>query len=154
MSKFDDRAREFLAQKHIAVAGVSRTKDETANGIYRFLREKGYTVYAVNPHATFIEGDDCYRSINAIPHPIDGAMLVTNPEVSKTIVKDCISAGVPRVWMHNNTLMPSSVSDEAVKECEDQGVSVIAGACPLMYLETGHKCIKWVLNVLGRLPEN
>ena len=59
MSQFDSLANEFLAQKHIAVAGVSRSADGTANSIYRTLRDRGYSVYAVNPNTEKVEGDPC-----------------------------------------------------------------------------------------------
>ena len=40
MSTFNTKAKEFLAQERIAVAGVSRAKtDAAANGIYKKLRD-------------------------------------------------------------------------------------------------------------------
>ena len=152
MSQFDELAQEFLAQKRIAVAGVSRSSSEAANGIYRTLRDKGYEVFAVNPNAETVEDDPCYASMQAIPGGVDGAILVTNPEQTTQIVQDCVTAGVPRVWMHNNTLMPSSVSDEGTAVCRENGIKVIAGGCPMMYFDPFHKCMKWVLDKMGRLP--
>ena len=152
MSQFDELAQEFLAQKRIAVAGVSRSSSEAANGIYRTLRDKGYEVFAVNPNAETVEDDPCYASMQAIPGGVDGAILVTNPEQTTHIVQDCVAAGVPRVWMHNNTLMPSSVSDEGTAVCRENGIKVIAGGCPMMYFDPFHKCMKWVLDKMGRLP--
>ena len=152
MSQFDELAQEFLAQKRIAVAGVSRSSSEAANGIYRTLRDKGYQVFAVNPNAETVEDDPCYASMQAIPGGVDGAILVTNPEQTTQIVQDCVTAGVPRVWMHNNTLMPSSVSDEGTAVCRENGIKVIAGGCPMMYFDPFHKCMKWVLDKMGRLP--
>ena len=47
-----DAARQFLAHRRIAVTGVSRSpKDHGANVVYRRLRDRGYDVVAVNPHA-------------------------------------------------------------------------------------------------------
>ena len=152
MSHFDELAREFLAQKRIAVAGVSRNKNETANGIFRTLRDKGYETFAVNPHAETVEDVTCYPNMQAIPGGVDGAILVTAPEVSAQIVQDCMAAGVPRVWMHNNTFMPSSVSDEATAVCQKNGIQVIAGGCPMMFFDPFHKCMKWALGMMGRLP--
>ncbi|NJN43560.1 MAG: CoA-binding protein [Anaerolineae bacterium] len=57
MSTFDTLAQEFLAQKRIAVAGVSRNSQQTANMIYKTFRNKGYKVFPVNPNADTIEGD-------------------------------------------------------------------------------------------------
>ncbi len=153
MSKFDDLANEFLAQEHIAVAGVSRSSSEAANGIYRTLRDKGYQVYAVNPNADTVEGDTCYPNMQTVPHKLDGAILVTAPEISEAVAADCVEAGVPRVWMHNNTFLPSSVSDKATAVCKENNITVISGGCPMMFFDTGHKCMKWILGVTGRLPK-
>ncbi|MCB8978431.1 MAG: CoA-binding protein [Ardenticatenaceae bacterium] len=152
MSSFEESARDFLAQKRIAVAGVSRNPSETANGIFRTLRDKGYEVFAVNPHADSVEDGPCYPNMQAIPGGVDGAILVTTPEQSTQVVQDCVAAGVPRVWMHNNTWMGSSVSDEGTAVCQENGITVIAGGCPMMFFDPFHKCMKWVLDKMGRLP--
>ena len=152
MSKFNNMANEFLSQENIAVAGVSRSEDGTANSIYRALRDKGYSVYAVNPNAEEVEGDPCFPNMQAIPGKVDGVIIVTKPEISEQIVQDCVEAEVPRVWMHNNTFMPSSVSDKATTVCHENDIVVIDGGCPMMFMDFGHKCMKWVLGVTGRLP--
>jgi predicted CoA-binding protein len=55
---------EFLAQKRIAVAGVSRNNSHhpAGNLIYRWLKKTGHEVFAVNPHMQTFEGDRCYGS--------------------------------------------------------------------------------------------
>lgn len=153
MSNFNELANEFLSQKRIAVAGVSREKNQTANGIYRTLRDRGYEVFAVNPNADTVEDAPCYPNMQAIPEGVDGAIIVTNPEISSQVARDCVAAGVPRVWMHNNTFMPSSVSDEGTAFCRENGVTVIDGGCPMMFIDPFHKCMKWVLGAMGRLPK-
>jgi predicted CoA-binding protein len=153
MSKFDKMAKDFLEQEHIAVAGVSRSEDSTANFIYRTLRDKGYSVYAVNPNAEEVEGDPCFSNMQSIPRKVDGVVIVTKPEISEQVVEDCVKAKVPRVWMHNSTFMGgSSVSDKATAVCHENGIFVIDGGCPLMFMDFGHRCMKWVLGVTGRLP--
>ncbi|MHB8993595.1 MAG: CoA-binding protein, partial [Chloroflexota bacterium] len=42
---------DFLAQKRVAVVGVSRDSRQFANGVYRALKKKGYQLYPVNPNA-------------------------------------------------------------------------------------------------------
>ena len=153
MSSFKRNAEEFLAQDRIAVAGVSRGGEDTASAIYKKLRETGHTVFPVNPNADTIGVDPCYPNVQAIPGGVDGVMIVTRPELSEQIAHDCVDAGVPRIWMHNNTFMPSSVSDAGAQYARDNGVKVIAGGCPMMFLDFGHKCMRWMLGVMGRLPE-
>lgn len=153
MSTFKDKAQNFLAQERIAVAGVSRTRQDAANLIYKKLRETGHQVFAVNPMADEVEGDVCYPNMQAIPGGVDGAMIVTKPALTEQIVRDCAEAGVPRVWMHDNTFAPGSVSDAAAKFCHDHNITVIDGGCPMMFLDFGHKCMRWMLGVMGRLPK-
>ena len=153
MTTFDIQAQEFLAQEHIAVAGVSRKKQNAANLIYRTLRKSGHQVFAVNPHSEMLEGDKCYPNLKALPEDIGGLVVVTRPEMTEQIMRECVEVSMPRVWMHNNTFMPSSVSDDAVELGRQNGLVVISGGCPMMFLEIGHKCMRWVLGVTGRLPE-
>ena len=56
MSSLREAADEFLAQRRIAVAGVSRDTKQPANLIYRRLRGAGYETFAVNPNADEVEG--------------------------------------------------------------------------------------------------
>jgi hypothetical protein len=154
MPTFNEMAGEFLAQQRIAVVGMSRKEGGgTANGIYRTLRDEGYEVFAINPHATELEGDPCYPSVSAVPGGVDGVMIVTSPDVTDKVVLDCARAGVPRIWMHDNTLLPGSVSDDAVAFCREKGIQVIAGGCPMMFIDPFHKCLKFVLGAVGRLPQ-
>ena len=153
MSTFNTKAKEFLAQERIAVAGVSRAKtDAAANGIYKKLRDSGHQVFPINPNAEKIDGDTCYPNVQSIPGGVDGVVIVTRPELTEKIVEDCVEAGVPRVWMHNNTFMESSVSESAVETCRENDIVIIDGGCPMMFLEFGHKCMRVVLSAMKRLP--
>jgi hypothetical protein len=60
METIQQAAAAFLANKRIAVTGVSRTpKTHGSNNVYRRLRERGYQVFAVNPNTGQVEGDRC-----------------------------------------------------------------------------------------------
>lgn len=149
-----EAAEEFLAQKSIAVAGVSRDTKQPANLIYRRLREHGYTVFAVNPHTDIAEGDPCYPDVGAVPEPLDGVVVVTPAEASAAVVADCAAAGVPRVWLHRG-MGPGSLSDAAVAVAKEHDMTVIPGGCPNMFGPTadpGHKCMCKVLQLTGKVP--
>lgn len=155
MSTNDAVYQDFLAQKRIAVAGVSRQKEQTANLIYRKLKSAGYTVYPINPNAETVEGDRCYPNLKSIPETIDGVVIVTKPAQAEQIVHECAEVGVRRVWMHRSIVPAgSSVSEEAVKFCREHNITAIAVGCPMMFCEPvdfGHKCMRWFLRVSGKL---
>ena len=151
------RVHDFLGQKRIAVAGVSRDTRHhpVGNLIYNRLKKTGHDVFPVNPHMPTFEGGRCYPDVQSIPGGVDGVVIVTRPDVTERIVHQCSDAGIRRVWMHQSIRKGSSVSPEAVEYCRRHDISVIAGACPMMYgahVDLGHTCMRWILELTGRLP--
>ncbi len=149
-SKVDD----FLAQKRIAVAGVSRdnSRHPVGNLIYQRLKNTGHEVFAVNPHLETFEGDRCYANLQSIPGGVDGVVIITRPEITERIVQDCNDARVHRVWMHQSFGKGTSVSPRAVEYCLQHDISVIAGGCPMMFgdgVDFGHACMRWFLKLTG-----
>jgi len=154
----DAKVHDFLALKRIAVAGVSRANNHhsPASLVYHRLKKTGHDVFAVNPRMQTFEGDRCYPDLQSIPGGVDGVVIVTRPEVTEQIVHDCRAAGVRRVWMHQSMgKNGSSVSPESVAYCRQHDISVIAGACPMMFgpgADFGHTCMRWFLKFTGGLP--
>ena len=126
---------EFLAGRRIAVIGASDDKANFGATIYRALREHGYDVVAVNPNAEAVAGDHCYPDLGSLPAPVDGAIVMVNQARAADAVRACVEHHVPRVWLFKGLGGPGALSDEAVKLCQDNGIDVVAGACPLMFLE-------------------
>ncbi len=113
MNTLNEKVTDFLSQKTIAVAGVSRNaKGEAANLIFKKLKETGYQVYPVNPKTDTVEGERCYPSLHAIPVTIDGVVICTPPQAAEQLVKECLELGIKRVWMHRS-FGQGSVSDSA-----------------------------------------
>ncbi len=148
MTTVAEAAADFLAQRRIAVAGVSRDAGgHGGNFVYKSLKQRGYEVFAVNPNADTVEGDPCYPSLADVPGGVDGVVIATNPSVTGAVVDDCVKLGVRRVWMHRS-FGGGSVDEAAVEAGRAAGLTVIAGACPLMFgpkADFGHKCMRWFL---------
>ncbi|MBI5094413.1 MAG: CoA-binding protein [Candidatus Hydrogenedentes bacterium] len=148
--------QDFLAQKRIAVAGVSSGKGIPANAIYCRLRDTGHTVFAVNPSRTTAEGDPCYPDLQSLPEKVDAVVAATSPKGTESIVQQCVALGIPRVWIHQSLKsFGTSVSDEAVRLCRENNITVIPGGCPMMFCEpvdVAHKCMRWLSRVTGNLP--
>ena len=141
---------DFLAQKKIAVVGVSRTKTKFGNAIYKELKQKGYDVYAVNPHISTFDDDPCYADLLSLPKNVDAAIICIPPTQTAAVVTLAKEAGITKVW-----LQQGSQSDEAVKFCEENGIDCISNECILMFAQPSafiHRAHKWVWGVLGKLP--
>ena len=155
MATLKEAVADFLAQKRIAVAGVSRNSNKAANMVYRTLRDRGYETFAVNPITDEVEGDTCYSDLKSIPGGVDAVLIATTPRVAESVVRDCASLGISRVWLHRS-FGEGSVSDEATEYCRSHNITVIAGGCPKMFVEgadLGHRCMRLVLGLTGGLPK-
>lgn len=157
MTRIKDAAARFLEARSIAVTGVSKKPEtEAGNAVYRRFRERGYQVYAVNPHADSVEGDPAYPNLRAIPGGVDAVVIVTRPEQAKATVQEAIDLGITQVWFHRG-MGPGSVDREAVELGRANGLTVIGGGCPLMFGATadgGHKFICAMLKMTGVVPRN
>ena len=158
MAKIDVLVQDFLAQKRIAVVGVSDKRETGCNLGYRKFKQAGYTVYAVNPHLTSFEGDPCYPDLKSIPDKPDAVFMLTNPKVSEQLVQQCVELGITRVWMHcmmgtkpGLAAGMTSVSPEAVRVCREHGITVIPGTCPNQYLKPdfGHALMRVMFRTVG-----
>jgi uncharacterized protein len=124
---------DFLAQKRLAMVGVSRNPKDFSRGLFRDLYRRGYDMVPINPMLDEVEGQKSYACLQDVAPPVDGALLMTAPAVTEVIVRDCLAAGITRVWMHRGG-GTGAVSQVAIDFCRRKGIRVIAGYCPYMFL--------------------
>src|SRR5512135_3692285 len=100
MPKLNEMVQDFLAQKKVAVVGVSDKRETGCNDAYKRFKSEGYTVSAVNPRLTTFKGDPCYPDLKSIPQKPDAVFILASPRVTDQIVKECVDLGIKHVWMH------------------------------------------------------
>lgn len=146
-------AEEFLSHRRLALVGVSRDPKAFSVSVYRELKAHGYEMVPVNPRAGTVDGDRCLASVADLPPEVEGVIVMVPAEASAGVVQACIDRGVPRVWLHRGA-GPSSVSEEAVALCHANGIDVVEGACPMMFLDDTawiHRAHRWGRRVTGHL---
>jgi predicted CoA-binding protein len=155
--KTKDAAADFLDLKRVAVTGVSRhPSNHGANVVYKRLRDRGYQVFAVNPHADEVEGDVCYHDLKSVPDGVDWVVIGTRPETADATLRECVDLGITRVWMHQPAFGPGSVSPSATAFGRQRGVTVIDGGCPCMFAPTadpGHKVMRVMCSIGKKMPK-
>lgn len=158
MSKLESLVENFLAQKSIAVVGVSDKRETGCNLAYKNFKESGYRVYAVNPRMTTYDGATCYPDLKSVPEIPDAVFLLTSPKVTEEIVRQCAELGIKHVWMHclmgtkpGLAASMTSVSQEAVQVCRENGIAVIPGSCPNQFLKPdfGHALMRVMMRTIG-----
>jgi predicted CoA-binding protein len=148
--------QEFLEQRRLALVGASNNPKNFGNTIYRELRDHGYEMVPINPKAVLVEGDKCYPDFASVPGVIDGVVVMVSVDKSVDVVRACVQRGIKYVWLFKGIGGPGAVSDEAVELCLQQGIHVVAGACPLMFLEPvgwSHRAHRAVRHFNGSLAK-
>ena len=131
MAEIDIRIQAFMAQKHIAIVGVSDKRETGCNLAYRQFKQAGYTISAVNLRITRFEEDPCYPDLSTIPERPDAVFILTSPSITDQIVDQCVDLGIGHIWMH--CLMgtrpglaagKTSVSQNAVRTCLEHRILI------------------------------
>jgi uncharacterized protein len=160
MAKIDELVKDFLAQKKIAVVGVSDKRETGCNMSYKRFKEGGYQVFAINPRINTFDGDPCYPDLKSLPEKPDAVFILANPKVTDMVVQQCVDLGVKHVWMHcmmgtkpGLVSSMSSVSPEAVRMCRENGITVIPGTCPNQFLKPdfAHSMMRGLWRTFGFL---
>jgi len=146
----------FLAQKRIAMVGISRGPREFSVALFEELCRRGYDVVPVTPHMPQVKGRKCFARVQDIQPPVEAALLMTSPAVTDEVVRDCAEAGIQRVWMYGAGGR-GAVSNNAVAFCLGKGIDVVPGECPFMFLPKAgaiHALHGFVRKITGRYPRH
>jgi uncharacterized protein len=124
--------RDFLALRRIALVGVSRHPDDFSRVLFRNMTERGYDMVPVNPSAGDVDSRRCFARVQEIQPRVEGALLMTRPQDTDPVVRDCAEAGIRHVWMYRAS-GKGSVTPDAVAFCQKHGIHLVEGCCPLMF---------------------
>jgi uncharacterized protein len=141
---------DFLAQKTLALVGVSRNGAGFGHAVRKELTAKGYQLLLVHPEADSIAGQPCARSLKDVAARVGGVVCVTPPASTTRIVEEAAAAGITRVWMQQGAASP-----EAIDYCRQHGLAAVHGECILMFAEPSmwlHRFHRGINRMIGKLP--
>jgi len=148
---------EFLAQKRVAMIGMSRRRSDFSFMLFEEMCRRGYDVVPVNPKASELFGRRCFARVQDVQPPVEAVLLMTSPEVTDAVVQDCAEAGVRMVWMYRAGGKGGAVSRQAVEFCREHGMQVVPGQCPFMFWSNagaGHRIHGFIRKITGRYPRH
>jgi predicted CoA-binding protein len=151
MSVIDD----FLAQKRIAMVGISRQPGSFSVNLFEELCRRGYDVVPVNPKLKEVSGRHCFAHVQDIEPPVEAALLMTSSEVTEEVVHDCAEAGIRRVWMYR-AAGKGAVNAKGLQFCREHAIQVVPGECPYMFLPGGgaiHRLHGVFRKLTGKYPK-
>ena len=94
MATMKEAASAFLANRRVAVTGVSRHEGGMAATLSTSVcaRAATYEVFAGNPRE--VEGDPCYPDLRSIPGGVDAVVIGTRPERVEQTIRECKELGI------------------------------------------------------------
>lgn len=136
MSRFsysDETIRQVLSEtRTVALVGASPRGEKRASWrVMRFLQQRGYKVYPVNPDAVGqeIHGEKVYARLRDIAVPIDMVDVFRRPSQVAPVVDDAIAVGAKFIWMQLDV-----IDEAAAAKAEAAGLTVIMDRCPAIEL--------------------
>ena len=124
----------------IAMVGASDNWNRPSYFAMKYLQQKGFRVFPVNPRLTgkAILDEKVHASLSAIPEPIDMVDIFRNSEAAGPIVDEAIQVGARIAWMQLGVR-----NDDAAARAEAAGLSVVMDRCPKIEFARLHGELSW-----------
>ncbi len=146
-----NQIQKFLEPRKMAVAGASRNPKKFGGAVLKELKEKGFTLYPVNPNAEEIQGLKCFKSVLDLPDDVNHLFIVTPKLESLAVVNAAIQKKMKMIWIQQK-----SETTEAVKKIEDAGIPLIHKKCILMFADPvkgPHNLHRFFVKLFGGYPK-
>lgn len=116
--------RILLANKTIAVVGLSAQWHRPSYFAAKYMQEHGYRVIPVNPSYDTILGEKCFASLRDIPEKVDIVDCFRKSAEIAAIADEAIAIGAKVLWMQLGV-----ENAEARRKAEAAGLEVIENHC-------------------------
>lgn len=128
--------RRVLYPRSVAVIGASRNPSSVGAAVVRNLVASGFRgpVYPVNPAATLIQDLPCYPKVEAIPGPVDLAVIAVPATRALEVAEECGRKGVQALVMLTAGFREvggegATRQSELVRICRQNGMRLIGPNC-------------------------
>ena len=137
--------RALLHPASVAVIGASRRRGTPGGELFHNLLTSGFSgpVYPVNPAADVVQSVAAYRSVLAIPGPVDLAIIVLPADATIDAVRECAAKDVKSVVVVSAGFAEAGPEGaarqrELVNACRGAGMRLVGPNCMgIINLEPG-----------------
>jgi uncharacterized protein len=114
----------MLQSRRIAIIGASDDPMRPSHNIGQYLKSQGFEIVPVNPKYAEVLGEPCYRSLQAVPGPIDLVNVFRRPLACGQVTREAIAIGARGVWLQSGIF-----NDEARALAREAGVDFVQNRC-------------------------
>jgi len=119
---------EMVKMKKWALIGASPNESKFGYKILMQLKEKGYTVYGINPKYDEINGVKIYHSLKELPEKVDAVNVIVNPTLSLKALDDIVECKIENVWFQ-----PGSYDPKVLNKGKKNELNMVFHEC--LYVE-------------------
>ncbi len=149
------QVENFFSNKKMVMIGMSRNPKDYTRNLSRDLTVRGYEIYPVNPNASEIEGKRCYSNVASVDAEVNAALIFTKGETLSANLDEAVNKGIKHIWLNfDKPLTP--VLKGKVEKYGEQGINIIHGFCPYMFIENPqffHKLHRFFVKRFGAFPK-
>jgi predicted CoA-binding protein len=121
----DEEIKRILKRyKRVAVVGLSSDQTRASYGVARYLQQRGFNIFPVNPNETEVLGERAYPDLVSIPEPVEIVDIFRRPEHVPPIVDDAVKIGAKVIWMQLGV-----VNHAAARKAAQAGMTVVIDKC-------------------------
>lgn len=114
----------FNTIKTIAIVGISDKPDRPSFEVGKYLMEKGFKIFPVNPNIDNFFGIKACKTLSEIKEQIDVVDIFRKSEFVEPVVEEAIKVGAKMIWMQEG------ISNEnAATKARSSGLTVIMNMC-------------------------
>ena len=116
----------------IDIVGISSKEERDSYKVMKFLIEKGYKVFPVNPNeqGKYILGRKCFKNLSDIDDEIDMVDVFRKDEFVYDVTKEAIKINAKVLWTQLDIFC-----EDSFNLAKDAGLKVVMDKCPKIELE-------------------
>jgi acetyltransferase len=137
----------LLRPRSVALIGCSQNFSSLSGRPLKFLLERNYPgkIYPVNPRYDKIQGLQCYSSIEAVPEPVDVALLLVPAKKTESELERCMRSSSRSVIITSSGFIQMGEEGRRIQE-KIRAISHAAGM-PVL----GPNCLG-IINLVDSIP--
>jgi predicted CoA-binding protein len=115
----------------IAIVGISSKEERDSYKVMKFLIERGYKVFPVNPNeeGKYILGRKCFKNLTDIDDEVDMVDVFRKDEFVYDVTKEAIKINAKVLWTQLDIFC-----EDSLNLAQDAGLAVIMNKCPKIEL--------------------
>lgn len=129
---------QFLADKHLAIIGVSREKNQWGHMLMQSFSKMNYQIYPVNPNAETIDGMRCVADVSLLPKHVKNAIVTLPYQKTKELIMSISNNKLDRMWLPTKGCKTDQAYKELIPILRSKNIDAVYDVCPMMFFYPHH----------------